>query len=106
MVVLLRKCYALILTMIISVQIVGFCFMLIEESSMKEVPELILFTYVVGTPIILLYGVPVSILSDKLCKRFEGVKRSFFSFIIHFFAGFMFAFVLRVIESDFLISNL
>ncbi|UOQ46860.1 hypothetical protein MUN88_12230 [Gracilibacillus caseinilyticus] len=42
------------------------------------------------SPIILVYGVPVTFLSDYLCKRFTENLRTLFAFLIHIFFGILF----------------
>lgn len=103
---LIRKSLAFLFTLIIAGPILGYCFMLMEGSSMHEVPGLILFTYYVGAPIILLFGVPISVLSDKLNDKFRGIKRILYTFMFHFSCGFLFVFTLMLIESKFILSNL
>src|SRR5690606_1272957 len=48
------------------------------------------FAAIYVTPVILLYGVPVSILSDKINGRFNGVKRVLLSLFTHLFLGLSF----------------
>jgi len=58
------------------------------------------------SPIILVYGVPVTFLSDYLTKRFKGFKRVILALLIHLFFGMFFTFVYGIIfESSDLFSN-
>lgn len=82
-----RKILAFICTVIISAPIIGLSFMLIEGSTIRELPALIAFTSIYAIPVILLFGIPISILSDKINNRFEGNKRVFFSLNVHLFFG-------------------
>lgn len=61
--------------------------MLIEGSTIQEVPGLIAFTSMYTIPITLFLGVPLSILSDKMNKPYSGKKRVLSSLIIHLFFG-------------------
>jgi len=98
--VLKRKAIAFLLTVLLAIPISGFCFMLIESSSIREVPGLIVFASMFVTPVILLYGVPVSILSDKMSDRFIGVKRVLFALFIHLFLGISFPFFFILIADS------
>ncbi|UOQ86574.1 hypothetical protein [Gracilibacillus salinarum] len=59
----------------------------------KQPRELMVMTGVFSlwtSPIILVYGVPVTFLSDFLCKRFTGKLRTWFAFLVHIFFGILF----------------
>lgn len=45
-------------------------------------------------PWILLYGIPVSIFSDRVTKRFTNIKRSMAALITHLFFGMIITFIL------------
>jgi hypothetical protein len=47
-------------------------------------------------PGVLLYGLPVSVLSDKLTKSLSGVKRVLLSLVIHLFFGLSFVFIIGI----------
>lgn len=95
-----RKVIAFFLTVLLAIPISGLCFMLIEISSIREVPGLIVFASMFVTPVILLYGVPVSILSDKMSERFIGMKRVLCALIIHLFLGISFPFFFILIADS------
>ena len=95
-----RKVIAFLLTVLLAIPIIGFCFMLIESSSMRDVPGLIIFASMFVTPVILLYGVPVSILSDKISDRFIGMKRVLFALFIHVFFGISFPYFFILIADS------
>ncbi|MFC6233430.1 hypothetical protein ACFQI7_37585 [Paenibacillus allorhizosphaerae] len=99
-----RKLLAFICTILISAPIVGFCFMLIEGSTIKEIPGLI-FTYIIAIPVSLIYGVPISMLSDILNNQFSGKKRGFFSLIVHLFFGICFVYLIMVLDSRFYLTE-
>lgn len=82
-----RKGIACLLTVLLVIPMLGFCFMLIEGSGMRDVLELTVFAAIVVTPVILLFGVPVSILSDKVNNRFNGGKRVVMSLFTHLLLG-------------------
>ena len=81
--------------------------MLIEGSTIQEVPALIAFTSMYIIPITLLFGIPLSILSDNMNKHFYGEKKVFSSLFVHLFFGtsvviiFMLALDSRFILTDF-----
>lgn len=102
----IRKILAFIYTVIISAPIIGFSFMLIEGSTIQEIPGLIAFASMYMIPIIILFGVPVSILSDKICDRFIGSKRVLSSLAVHLFFGISFTFLFIIItDSRFIFTN-
>lgn len=85
-----RKGIAFLLTVVLTIPMLGFSFMLIEGSGVRDALELMVFAAIYVTPVILLYGVPVSILSDKINGRFNGVKRVLLSLFTHLFLGLSF----------------
>lgn len=85
-----RKGIVFLFTVLLAIPMLGFIFMLIEGSGMWDALELMVFVAVFVTPVILLYGVPVSILSDKINNRFNGVKRVISSLFTHLFLGISF----------------
>ncbi|WP_342508048.1 hypothetical protein [Sporosarcina sp. FSL K6-2383] len=85
-----RKGIAFLLTVVLTIPMLGFSFMLIEGSGVRDALELMVFAAIYVTPVILLYGVPVSILSDKINDRFNGVKRVLLSLFTHLFLGLSF----------------
>lgn len=95
-----RKIFAFILTVIVGMPIIGFCFMLVERSSISEVPGLIVFASIYVTPVTLLYGVPVSILSDKMNHKFFEKKRVFVALALHLFFGIVFTFFFILIADS------
>jgi hypothetical protein len=95
-----RKLFAFILTIIIAAPIIGLCFMFIENSTIGEVPGLIAFTSIYAIPVTLLYGVPVSIISDKICDRMYGFKRVFSAFSVHIIFGISFTFFFILITDS------
>jgi hypothetical protein len=96
---------AVLFTIIVSAPIVGYCTMLLEGSSAKAIPGLIIFTYIFAIPVILIYGLPVSILSDKLNNRFIGIKRSIYSLLVHLTFGIIFVYLLMIIDSRFYLTE-
>ena len=101
-----RKMIAFVCTVLISAPLVGSSFMIIEGSSIEEVPGLIFFTYMYAIPVTLLFGVPISILSDKWSKRFSGKKRMVSSFTIHLLSGVSFVLLFMLIfDSRFILTH-
>ncbi|MEK4486407.1 hypothetical protein MHH81_12570 [Psychrobacillus sp. FSL H8-0484] len=95
-----RKLFAFMFTVIICMPIIGFCFMLIEQSTISEIPGLIIFASMYAIPVTLLFGVPVSILSDKINDRLIGIKRVFSSFAIHLLFGISFPFFFMLLADS------
>ncbi|WP_391119796.1 hypothetical protein [Psychrobacillus sp. L3] len=101
-----RKILAFIWTTIISAPIIGLFFMLIEGSTIRDVPSLIAFTSMYAIPVTLLFGVPVSILSDKMNNHFDGNKRVFFSLIVHLIFGTSFVVLfMLILDSRFILTD-
>lgn len=80
-----RKILALIMTILISTPIIGFCFLLVERSDITQLPSLTLFILIFATPFVVIFGIPASIISDKINKRFIDKKRKYASFVTHLF---------------------
>ncbi|SES03220.1 hypothetical protein SAMN04487944_115129 [Gracilibacillus ureilyticus] len=62
----------------------------------KQPVELVIMTVTFGlwvSPFILLYGVPVTFLSDFATKRLRGGKRTITAFFIHLCFGILFGFI-------------
>ena len=95
-----RKIFAFILTVILGLPIIGLCFMIIERSSISEVPGLIVFASIYVIPVTLLFGVPVSILSDKMNDKFLGIKRVVAALSFHLFFGIVFIFFFILIADS------
>ena len=51
-----RKSIAFLLTVLVAIPMIGFCFMLIEGSGIQEALELIVFAAMFVTPVILSYA--------------------------------------------------
>lgn len=101
-----RKILAFIYTAIISAPIIGLIFMFIEGGTLRELPGLIAFTSIYAIPITLLFGVPVSILSDKMNSRFESNKRVFFSLVVHlFFSTSFIVLLMLILDSRFILTD-
>ena len=93
-----RKFLALIWTIIISTPIIGFCYMLVEQSDITEVLPLMLFTLVFVTPFLIFIGLPMTVLSDILNRRFKGKIRMYTSLVIHLFLAFCFLVVFILLD--------
>ncbi|WP_419962342.1 hypothetical protein [Psychrobacillus sp. BM2] len=71
-----------------------------------ELISMIGFYSLLFSPIILVYGVPVTFLSDYLTKRFKGFKRVILALLTHLFFGMFYTFVYGIIfESSDFFSN-
>ena len=100
MVVFKRKVLAFVLTVIVGLPIIGFCFMILERSSIGEVPGLIVFASIYVIPVTLFFGVPVSILSDKMCDKLIENKRVVAALALHLFLGIVFTFFFILIADS------
>ena len=101
-----RKVFSFIWTILISTPIIGFCYMLVEQSNLKEVPGLMLFVLIFAAPVVLFFGVPVTILSDKINNRFMGKKRLYASFVTHLFFAISFVVLfIFITESRFIFTD-
>lgn len=72
---------------------------------MRDALELTVFAAIVVAPVILIYGVPVSILSDKMNDRFNGGKRVVMSLLTHLLLGIGFP-VFFIVTEDSWSNNL
>lgn len=101
-----RKILSFIWTIIISTPIIGFCFMIVEGSDITEVPALMLFVLIFAAPVVLFFGIPVTMLSDKINERFKGKKRMYASLVTHLFFAISFVVLFILItESRFIFTD-
>ena len=101
-----RKLFSFIWTILISTPIIGFCYMLVEESNLKEVPGLMLFLFIFAAPVVLFFGIPVSILSEIISNRIMGKKRLYASFITYMFFAISFVVIfIFITESRFMFTD-
>lgn len=101
-----RKMLSFIWTIIISTPIIGFCFMIVEGSDITEVPALMLFVLIFAAPVVLFFGIPVTMLSDQINKKFKGKKRMYASLVIHLFFAISFVVLFILItESRFIFTD-
>ncbi|WP_313893281.1 hypothetical protein [Psychrobacillus sp.] len=101
-----RKTLAFIFTVLLSAPIIGLVFMLLEGSTIREVPALIAFVSMYTIPITLLWGIPSSILSDKVNKYFSNKKRVCTALITHLFFGTSFVIIFMLIfDSRFILTD-
>ena len=101
-----RKIFSFIWTLFISTPIIGFCYMLVEESNLKEVPGLMLFLFIFAAPVVLFFGIPVSILSEIISNRIMGKKRLFASFVTYLFFAISFVVLfIFITESRFMFTE-
>lgn len=102
-----RKLLSFFWSIIISTPITGFCFMIVEGSDITEVPALMLFALIFAAPVVLFFGIPVTILSDKINMRFKGKNRMYASLVTHLFFALSFVVLFVLIsESRFIVTDL
>ncbi|KMJ57242.1 hypothetical protein AB685_17730 [Bacillus sp. LL01] len=58
----------------------------------------LLFLY--GAPFLLLYGLPVSCLSDMVTQKISPSIRAFIAFVIHLFFGLILIFILHLFNNE------
>ena len=101
-----RKMLSFVWTILISTPIIGFSFMIVEGSDLTEVPALMLFVLIFATPVVLFFGIPVTLLSDQINKRFKGKKRMIASLVTHLFFAISFVvLVILITESRFIFTD-
>jgi hypothetical protein len=89
-----RKLLGLVITSIVTV---AFIIILFSEGEMPvELFSMIGAISLFVLPGVLLYGLPVSVLSDKLTKSLNGFKRVLLSLVIHLFFGLSFVFIIGI----------
>lgn len=75
------------------------------ERPLELIPMIVTYS-LLFSPIILVYGVPVTFLSDYLTKGFKGFKRVFLALLIHLVFGMFYTLVYGIIfESSDFFSN-
>ncbi|MGP4071487.1 hypothetical protein ACTWQB_02910 [Piscibacillus sp. B03] len=89
-----RKLLISLITSIISVPIVAYFF---NDFIFPAHFGLLGFVSLWVVPIILIYGIPVSFISDKVTQKKLGSKRMFYSLTIHLFLGTLFAYLFILI---------
>lgn len=101
-----RRVFTVISATILSVSLISFWFIFTEGENITSFFQLALLIILYAFPVILLYGLPVSLLSEKITKGCSDRKRMWMSFIIHvslgmgfiFIVGFIFEFRMLVTE--------
>ena len=77
--------------------------MLIEQSDITEVPSLTLFVLIFATPIVLIFGMPVTFLTDLITNRLQEMKRRYAAFVIHLFFAVCFVVIFILLDQGRLI---
>ncbi len=94
--IIIRKIIVTILATLISMTLL--LIVLFDAGLGQELVNAVLFTSYMFMPFILLYGVPVTFLSDYVTKQLSGFKRSLLAMIFHLFFGGVFSFLLSLIQ--------
>lgn len=87
-----RKILAIVLATVISFSIIT-VFVLGES-----IVETLTISILMFSPVILLYGVPVTLLSDYFTRQFLGKKRAILALTFHLFFGVSFPVIFRVFD--------
>ncbi|MBO8171761.1 MAG: hypothetical protein H0Z33_07720 [Bacillaceae bacterium] len=99
----MRKFYGFLITSILSTTILT---LLMLTDGEYEFFETFGFISLVATPVILVYGVPVSLLSDYVTKPYHNRKRATLAFIIHLGFGLGFVFIIgMILDFETLLNN-
>lgn len=87
---LLRKGLGFIITSLVSAMMIT---LIIKFQESYVGLEFFVVVFIIAAPIIFVYGVPVSMLADKVTQKFKRNVRSWSSLFIHLFFGMIFIFV-------------
>ena len=87
-----RKVITAIFATLLSIFLIAAWFAYADGEGLIAVLPMTVFISMVAVPAILLYGVPVSFLSEKVTEGLSNKKRIFSSFAIHVLFGFAFIF--------------
>ncbi|WP_214482263.1 hypothetical protein [Bacillus sp. SM2101] len=99
-----RKILTLIFASLLSISLIAFWFVFTDGEELIAFFPLALWISLIAIPVILIYGLPVSFLSEKLTKQFTNNKRIFWALVIHVVFGFGFVFIAGLIfETEMLI---
>ncbi|WP_042147815.1 hypothetical protein [Paucisalibacillus sp. EB02] len=85
---IIRKTITTILASVISMFFL--LIVIFKEAIGIDFVNTLVFTIAMFSPVILLYGVPITFLSDYVTRRFAGVRRILSAFIFHLFFGMIF----------------
>ncbi|WP_339251040.1 hypothetical protein NSQ43_13640 [Sporosarcina sp. FSL W8-0480] len=101
-----RKILTLILASLLSILLIAAWFVYADGEELLAVFPMAFFISWFAIPVILLYGLPVSLLSEKLTKRHSNNKRICWSFVIHIIFGLGLIFIVGLLfESQTLLQD-
>src|SRR4051812_24194357 len=92
-----RKIITAIFATLLSIFLIAAWFAYADGEGLLAVFQMAFFISVIAVPAILLYGVPVSFLSEKVTERLSNKQRIFSSFAIHALFGFAFIFIVGLL---------
>ncbi|MCT2536046.1 hypothetical protein NC661_08995 [Aquibacillus koreensis] len=92
-----RKLLTLIFATLLSISLLASWFVLTEGEELIAFFPMALFVSWIAIPAILLYGLPVSFLSEKLTKQFANRQRICWSLVIHVIFGIGFIFFIGLL---------
>ena len=101
-----RKVLTLIFASLLSILLIAAWFVYADGEELLAVFPMAFFISWIAIPVILLYGLPVSFISEKLTERFLNNQRICWSFIIHVLFGLGFVFIIGLLfESQTLLQD-
>ena len=101
-----RKVFTLIFASLLSILLIAAWFVYADGEELLAVFPMAFFISWIAIPAILLYGLPVSFISEKLTERFLNNQRICWSFIIHVLFGLGFVFIIGLLfESQTLLQD-
>lgn len=101
-----RKVLTLIFASLLSILLIAAWFVYADGEELLAVFPMAFFISWIAIPVILLYGLPVSFISEKLTERFLNNQRICWSFIIHVLFGLGFVFIVGLLfESQTLLQD-
>ena len=92
-----RKIVTTILATLLSILLIAAWFAYADGEGLLAVFPMAFFISIIAIPAILLYGVPVSFLSEKLTAKFSNKKRIYSALAIHILFGFAFIFIVGLL---------
>jgi hypothetical protein len=101
-----RKILTLFISTISSIILIASYFTLVEGEGLLAIFPMTIFVSLIAIPAILLYGLPIHLLSEKLTSSFSSIYRIVWSFLIHIIFGVSFVFIVGLLfETQILLTN-
>lgn len=101
-----RKFITLIFSTLLSMILIAVFFVIADGEELSLIFPIAFSISGIALPTILLYGLPISLISEKLTSSFSKIQRIFWSFLIHIFFGAIFVFIVGLLfETQTLLTN-